>query len=515
MCEFIHPLTVLSYKYSMEISGYKIERLLGVGATSEVFLAKRDRDDQYVALKRFSPIVANDPEARERLEQEVKTLSQLNDPNIVSLLDVFDDKNTWGLELEYVDGVDIKKWNDSVEYNLIEPKLWVIANIAKALGSAHTQGIIHRDLKPENVLVSREGEIKLTDFGLAKSLTSTTLTRTGVLVGSLAYMPPEVLNLSDSSHLSDIYSLGVIAYLLLTGDLPHKAESPQGLIKQICQDDIISPRSENSLISKKVSDLVASCLEISPEKRPQSVWHIHAELMLELMQSELLHLCPSLVKTPFNPTSLNESLVIKKNNLLEIASSDKMEIKLEAIGHLQILFPDLEELPGLMASLSVKPDKNQSKKRSLLLLLLLIFFTGITVSYRIYDYKKSKKLEISRVAEAKKLKELALIDLAKKDAISTKVTATTMTPPKKKREKKQRINTVTSSQRKYGFISFEIPDDVKAFVDGIEVPKKSLNKFRVSPGDKELRLVKNGYPPIMGKVTVQLNETSIIRAGTQ
>lgn len=495
----------------MEISGYKIEKLLGVGATSEVFLAQRDSDKKYVALKRFSPIVANDPEVKERLEQEVKTLSQLNDPNIVNLLDVFDDQNTWGIELEYVDGLDIKKWNDQISFDLIEPKLWIIANIAKALGTAHSKGIIHRDLKPENVLVSNDGDVKLTDFGLAKTLTSTTLTRTGVLVGSLAYMPPEVLNLSDSSHLSDIYSLGVIAYLLLTGNLPHKAESPQGLIKQICQDTIILPRDENSLIPKKISTLIASCLDVSPQKRPQSVWHIHAEIMLVLMNSELLHLCPSLVKTPVNPSILGEALIIKKNKLLESATDKDMETKLEAIGSLQILFPELEELPGLVAGISAAPEKNSNKKRKGMLLLLLFFFVISALSYTYYQEQQktqrefAKKEELLRIEEAKKLNSKLTTDKVVRVKPSKKAV------PKKVKSKPRPV----LNQRKFGFISFEIPKDVKAFVDGIEVPEKSLNKFRVSPGDKELRLVKEGYPPIIGKVTVQINETSIIRAGTQ
>lgn len=472
----------------MEISGYQIHSRLGVGATSEVLAATRLDTGQKVALKRFNPLIAHDPEMRQRLELEAETLGHLLHPNIVALKGIFQDGDTWGLELEMVDGVSLPQWQENHRTQLLEPRLWVLAQIAQALAGAHAQGIIHRDLKPENVLVANTGIVKLTDFGLARTLTRATITRSGVLLGSLAFMPPEVLRLDDATAQSDLYSFGVIAYHLLTGALPYDAESPQGLIKQISDNAITPPQQKVSHISARINALVMSCLEKDSSRRPISAWHVHAELMQELLESGLMKLTPLLVATPLSSVALAEALSLKHQTLVrtcELAQDNSARIP--AINALRTLFPASEDLPRLMSAFSAPVTNETSRtKKSLWVLLLFLIIGGTT--FVLWP----KQVDVPAVTKAPELTP-APAPLPKPEPVVVAKPKPVSAP--------------------VGYIRFEVPEDIKVSVDGTEVPKNSLHRWRVSPGPHRLRMTREGYNPIDGEVHVKRDDVSVVRIG--
>jgi serine/threonine protein kinase len=474
----------------MEISGYQIHRRIGVGATSEVLAATRLDNGHKVALKRFNPIIAHDPDMRRRLELEAETLEGLLHPNIVALKGVFQDGDTWGLELEMVDGVSLPEWQQNHPTQLLEPRLWVLAQIAQALAAAHTQGIIHRDLKPENVLVADVGVVKLTDFGLARTLTRATITRSGVLLGSLAFMPPEVLRLEDASELSDIYSFGVIAYQLLTGALPYDAESPQGIIKQIGENNIVPPQQKTPQISNRINALLLSCLEKKPQSRPASAWHIQAELMQELLESGLIKVAPLLVVTPLSSLALSEALSLKHQSLVkECESATSNAQRIPALNALRTLFPDSEALPVLMGALTQAPVEKKSRRGLVVFLLLLLI--GATTYVLWPERTETSALTPPKAPPVITPPVVVPVEVAK--------------PVVEKPVVKKAIPT--------GFIRFEVPDDIKIVVDGTEVPKSSLGRWRVAPGTHRLRMLREGYSPIEGEVHVKENDVSVVRIG--
>ena len=472
----------------MEISGYQIHRRIGVGATSEVLAATRLDNGHKVALKRFNPIIAHDPDMRRRLELEAETLEGLLHPNIVALKGVFQDGDTWGLELEMVDGMSLPEWQQNHPTQLLEPRLWVLAQIAQALAAAHTQGIIHRDLKPENVLVADVGVVKLTDFGLARTLTRATITRSGVLLGSLAFMPPEVLRLEDASARSDIYSFGVIAYQLLTGALPYDAESPQGIIKQIGENNIVPPKQKTPQISNRINALLLSCLEKDPQSRPASAWHIQAELMQELLESGLIKVAPLLVVTPLSSLALSEALGLKHQSLVkECESATSTAQRIPALNALRTLFPDSQALPVLMGTLTQAPAEKKSRRGLLVFLLLLLI--GAT-TYVLWPER------------------IETIEPATAPPVITPPVVVPVEVAKPVVEKPVAKKTIPM-----GFIRFEVPDDIKIVVDGTEVPKSSLGRWRVAPGTHRLRMLREGYTPIEGEVHVKENDVSVVRIG--
>jgi serine/threonine protein kinase len=245
---------------------YRVIRSLGLGATSEVFEAvKTDvlnptAPGISVALKVFSPLVLSDSDAVQRLRGEVEALECLRHANIVALRSTVTRPDFFALELELIIGSDLRQWALGYDSALYEPKMWILAQVARGLGAAHENGVLHRDLKPENVLVGHDGCVKLTDFGLSRSISRLTLTRMGLLVGSLGYMAPECVNGLRATERSDLFSFGVIAYELLAGRAPFEAETPQALIKKIT-DGLFQPLKQACpSIPDAVADEIDRCL---------------------------------------------------------------------------------------------------------------------------------------------------------------------------------------------------------------------------------------------------------------
>src|SRR6185436_1265830 len=202
----------------------EILELLGEGGMGAVYRARQRKLERAVALKILSPELAADPAFADRFLREAQALARLQHPNIVSLYDFGEAGGYYFLVMEYADGLNLR---EILLRGDLKPReaLAIVPQICEGLQYAHDAGVIHRDIKPENVLVDRSGKVKITDFGLAKILDqggpSVTITGTGQVMGTPQYIAPE--QLADSrnvDHRADIYSLGVVFYELLTGNLP-------------------------------------------------------------------------------------------------------------------------------------------------------------------------------------------------------------------------------------------------------------------------------------------------------
>ena len=238
------------------------------------------RLERAVAVKILHPHIAERADARERLAREARAIAQLRHENVIEVYD-FDIDNphlTW-LVSELVEGTTLRRFIERSGPVLSEIALLVVVDLARALRAAHARGIIHRDIKPDNVLLGPEGRPKLSDFGIAKVLSEAGMTTTGHLVGSPSYMSPEQADGQKVDHRTDIFSLGVVLYRLVTGNLPFKGGTPLETIRRVAVTEYPDPMEACPKASPAVARIIRRCLERDPDARYSSM-----DLMLEDLQ---------------------------------------------------------------------------------------------------------------------------------------------------------------------------------------------------------------------------------------
>ncbi|RMG09560.1 MAG: serine/threonine protein kinase [Planctomycetota bacterium] len=250
---------------------YRLLRRIGGGGMGEVYLAEDPRGAR-VALKTLG-VAMRDEDAVRRFEREGLLLSRVRHPNVVGLLGAGVDarSNQPWIALELVEGRDLAAIlaDRPGDRLTLEETVFVIERLSRALVHCHAKGVLHRDIKPENVLVSANGEVRLSDFGIALSAdASARLTAKGDLLGTPAYLPPEVLERGEWSEKADVYALGILAYRALSGRPPHAADAPQELLEAKRRADAPRLRDEVPEIPAPFSELVARLCDPDPERRP-------------------------------------------------------------------------------------------------------------------------------------------------------------------------------------------------------------------------------------------------------
>ena len=208
---------------------YEIQRCLGSGGMGSVYLAKDRTSGELVALKEIAPAVTALPGVTQRFRDEISVQTKIVHKHVVRAIDYVDEGSLQALIVEYVDGghLGMRMGRGRLP---VEELLSVLLQIAIGLEAIHASGVVHRDLKPENILLTREGEVKITDFGVAGLGRETTLTKAGALVGTAKYVPPEFVETGECDFRGDIYALGVLAFELVTGVSPFKSGDLKGLI---------------------------------------------------------------------------------------------------------------------------------------------------------------------------------------------------------------------------------------------------------------------------------------------
>jgi eukaryotic-like serine/threonine-protein kinase len=245
---------------------YQVNSRLAGGGMSTVYLATDQRLDRHVALKVLHPHLVNDGSFLDRLSREARSAAKLSHPHVVSVLDQGHDGPTAYLVMEYIKGHTLR---DVIrEKGALSPRLALalIDPVVDGLGSAHAAGLIHRDVKPENVLIADDGRIKIGDFGLARAVTTTT--STGTLIGTVAYLSPELVLGQPADARSDIYSTGIMLFEMLTGKQPFDGDVPIQVAYQHVNSIVAPPSSLVPGLAAEVDELVQWCTAKDPEKRP-------------------------------------------------------------------------------------------------------------------------------------------------------------------------------------------------------------------------------------------------------
>jgi len=261
------------------VDRYEILERIGGGGMAVVYKARCTLLNRIVAIKVLRQQFAVDEDFVRRFRREAQAAASLSHPNIVSIFDVGQDNDTYFIVMEYVEGETLK---DLIKREApLEPAraVGIARQIANALHHAHINKIIHRDIKPHNVLISKDGRIKVTDFGIARAVTATTQTFSPhSIMGSVHYFSPEQAKGKLASEQSDIYSLGIVLYEMLTRQLPFDGDSPISIALKHLQQDIPPARNYNLNVTDKLQDILDRMLEKDPALRYQNVAELQADL---------------------------------------------------------------------------------------------------------------------------------------------------------------------------------------------------------------------------------------------
>jgi serine/threonine protein kinase/Flp pilus assembly protein TadD len=260
------------------ISHYQILEKLGEGGMGVVYKAQDTKLNRTVALKFLPPLKSADSKSMERFLQEARATSMLDHPNISVIHEIGDtDDGRSFICMGYYDGQTLKEKLETDPPD-INASIDIVLQIAAGLERAHEEGIIHRDIKPGNIMITARGEVKIVDFGLAKLLNESGVTETGRGVGTLPYMSPEQLQGRNVDSRSDLYSLGIILYEMLTGRHPHEEEHYAALMYSIINTEPPPPSILNPAVPKEIDEIVLKLIEKSPEKRFKSATELIDQL---------------------------------------------------------------------------------------------------------------------------------------------------------------------------------------------------------------------------------------------
>ncbi|WMJ82094.1 Stk1 family PASTA domain-containing Ser/Thr kinase [Clostridium sp. MB40-C1] len=257
---------------------YELIEKIGEGGMAEVYKAKCHLLNRFVAVKILKNQYSDNAEFVNKFKYEASAAASLSHNNIVGIYDIGSENGINYIVMEYVDGKTLKQIINEKKVLKTDEAIVIAMQIAKALECAHNNNIIHRDVKPHNILVTKDGIIKVTDFGIAKATSSVTITNSDRVIGSAHYFSPEQAKGSFVDCKTDIYSLGIVMYEMVTGKVPYDAESPVSVALKHIQEPVVPPKEINSDIPDSLNNIILKSIEKEPYKR----YHTSNELFIDL-----------------------------------------------------------------------------------------------------------------------------------------------------------------------------------------------------------------------------------------
>jgi len=258
---------------------FEIIEEIGKGGMGTVYKAYDNKIREVVALKLLKPEIASDLEVIERFRNEIKLARQVSHRHVCRMYDLGEEWLSIYISMEYVAGEDLKRFIHRAGH-LNEAKAVDLAKqILEGLVEAHRLGVIHRDLKPQNIMIDKEGNAKIMDFGIARSLHTKGVTGTGVIIGTPEYMAPEQAEGRDVDHRADIYALGAIMFEMVTGRVPFEGETPLSIVLKHRSEPPVDPQTINAQLSEGMSRVILKCLEKSRERRYQTATAVLEDLV--------------------------------------------------------------------------------------------------------------------------------------------------------------------------------------------------------------------------------------------
>lgn len=304
---------------------YRIIKQIGRGGMADVYLAKDlILDGEEVAVKVLRTNYQTDPIAVARFQREARAMADLDHPHIVRITDIGEEDGQQYLAMEYVAGLDLKRYIKEHYPLSNEEAVRIMGQILLAMRLAHTRGIVHRDLKPQNILLTPDGTVKVTDFGIAVAFAETSLTQTNSMLGSVHYLSPEQARGSKATVQSDIYAMGIIFYEMLTGHIPYDGDSAVTIALQHFQKPLPSVIAENPSVPQALENVVIKATAKKLTDRYKSVAEMYVDLSSSLSYNRRNE--PKLV---FNDTTKADTKTLPKVSQSTLTSIPKVQAQTE------------------------------------------------------------------------------------------------------------------------------------------------------------------------------------------
>ena len=339
---------------------YQIIKAIGEGGMANVYLAYDTILDRDVAVKVLRGDLANDEKFVRRFQREALSASSLTHPNIVEVYDVGEDHGMYYIVMEYVEGRHLKDLIKKRGKLTTSEVIDIMLQITDGMSVAHDSYIIHRDIKPQNIMILENGLVKIMDFGIAMALNSTQLTQTNSVMGSVHYLPPEQASGKGATLQSDIYSMGIVMYELLTGKLPYKGDNAVEIALKQLKEPLPDIREELPNIPQSIENIIIKATAKNPKNRYADAREMHEDL-LTCMDESRVNEPP--IKLPYREFAESETKKVPKK---EVVSDNKLSY--------DTLEKDDDEV------MAKQITKNDLKKQNKLLIVLGSIFTILIVT---------------------------------------------------------------------------------------------------------------------------------------
>ncbi|SDG96407.1 serine/threonine protein kinase [Alteribacillus persepolensis] len=340
---------------------YHIEEKIGGGGMAHVYKAQDIILERPVAVKVLQPQYNSDEEFIRRFHREAQAATSLAHPNIVNIYDVGEEENLYYIVMEYIEGETLKEKIQHQGPLPLEQSVELMGKILEAMGHAHANGIIHRDIKPHNILLNHFGEAKVTDFGIARASSAQTITHTNSVMGSVHYLSPEQAKGGHITAQSDIYSLGIVLYEMVTGALPYTGDSAVSVALKHLQEPLPKPSEKRPGLPQSVENVILKATVKDPHDRYENVFAMQEDLKTVLSQ-ERRNEAPFVIEedkeqTKAVPIIKDEQSVSEETKIAEQETTVNRDVT--------------KDIPP-----PVSPKKKSKKRWIWILLFLLLFFTA-------------------------------------------------------------------------------------------------------------------------------------------
>ena len=338
---------------------YQIIKTIGEGGMANVYLAYDTILERQVAVKVLRGDLATDEKFVRRFQREALSASSLSHPNIVEVYDVGEDNGIYYIVMEYIEGKHLKQLLKKRGKLSLNEVIDIMLQITDGMSSAHDSYIIHRDIKPQNIMILDNGMVKITDFGIAMALNSTQLTQTNSVMGSVHYLPPEQASGRGATIQSDVYSMGILMYELLTGTLPYRGDNAVEIALKHLKEPLPNIRKELPDIPQSVENVILKSTAKNPKNRYPDARSMHDDLMTVLDESRANE-----ERFVYKYPEFDDNLTLKREKEIE----KTMELS------------KITEDDGIaVKKIESNPDKNEKKRENKILLILGAVFTGLAI----------------------------------------------------------------------------------------------------------------------------------------